>query len=366
MSHEIRTPLTAIIGFGGLLERVQGLPPSAEKFVNRITTASQTLLSVVNEVLDFSKIEAGQIVLDPHPFDLAAFVAETLGLVEGQAAGKRLKLFSDIGDEAPAAVNADSSRVRQVLLNLLSNAIKFTHQGIISVSVRHLPDNGGQLRFKVTDTGVGIPRDRVSSLFERFSQVDGSTTRQYGGTGLGLAICKGLAELMGGEIGVESEVGAGSSFWFTIDAPAAELERAAFTHDEPGFGAAPARILVVDDVATNRELVRTLLTSFGHDLTDAASGLAAVEAAMRTTFDLILMDLQMPGMDGLAATRAIRKTCELNRTTPIVAISANVLPAHREACRAAGMNDHIAKPIDAAELLNKVTLWSSQALAKAS
>jgi len=365
MSHEIRTPLTAIIGFGGLLERVKDLPPTAEKFVSRITTASQTLLSVVNDVLDFSKIEAGQIVLDSHPFDPNAFVAETLGLVEGQAAGKRLRLKCDIGAEVPAAVDADSSRIRQVLLNLLSNAIKFTHHGSIGLSVGYLPDEGGQLRFSVTDTGVGIPRDRLGVLFERFSQVDGSTTRQYGGTGLGLAICKGLAEFMGGTMGVESEEAAGSTFWFTVNAPKAELDRAMFTHDEPDFSVAPARILIVDDVSTNRELVRTMLSPFGHDMTDAASGLGAVEAAMRKGFDLILMDLQMPGMDGLAATRAIRKTCELNRITPIVAISANVLPAHRDACREAGMDDHIAKPIDPAELLTKVTFWSSQALAKA-
>ena len=366
MSHEIRTPLTAIIGFGGLLERLKGLPPNAEKFVNRITTASQTLLAVVNDVLDFSKIEAGQIVLDPQPFDPAAFVIETLGLVEGQAAGKRLTLLSEIEGGTPAAVYADSSRARQVLLNLLGNAIKFTQKGSVSVSVRYEADGGGRLRFGVTDTGVGIPRDRMESLFERFSQVDGSTTRQYGGTGLGLAICRGLAELMGGTIGVESCEGAGSTFWFTIDAPRAELERAAFVHAEPDFSVAPARILVVDDVATNRELVRTMLARHGHELTDASSGLGAVEAAMQHSFDLILMDLQMPGMDGLAATRAIRKTCELNRSTPIVAISANVLPAHRDACRAAGMDDHIAKPIDAAELSRKVALWSAHALAKAS
>ena len=171
---------------------------------------------------------------------------------------------------------------------------------------------------------------------------------------------------MGGVIGVESAEGDGSSFWFTIKAPAAALERTVFAHDEADYLVTPARILVVDDVTMNRELVRAMLKPFGHDLTEAASGLAAVEAAMQKRFDLILMDLQMPGMDGLAATRAIRHTCEFNRSTPIVAISANVLPAHREACRVAGMDDHIAKPIDVAELLHKVTLWSSQVLAEAS
>ncbi|MFI4975682.1 MAG: PAS domain S-box protein [Caulobacterales bacterium] len=359
MSHEIRTPLTAIIGFGGLLDAVGGLPPTAATYVRRIVTASQSLLGVVNDVLDFSKLEARQIVLDPQPFDPAAFVAETVELVADQASAKGLAVRCEVVSDLPAAVDADSSRLRQIMLNLLGNAVKFTNQGGVSVEVSYAAQGAGALRVAVTDTGVGIPQDLLGRLFQRFSQVDGSTTREFGGTGLGLAICKNLVEIMGGDIGVQSQVGVGSTFWFTIQAPPAELARPALARAEPNYGIRAARILVVDDVAVNRELVRTMLGAFGHDITEAASGSEAVEAAMLGAFDLILMDLQMPGMDGLAATHAIRKTCDLNLRTPILALSANVLPEHREACRAAGMNDHIAKPIDAAELLTKVSQWTA-------
>ncbi len=358
MSHEIRTPLTGIIGFAGLLEEVEGLPPTAARFANRIATASRTLLSVVNDVLDFSKIEAGQIELDPQIFDPATFIAETMELIADQAESKGLQLCTEIHGELPLAVCADSLRVRQVLLNLLSNAIKFTAQGSVSVGVSYVAANGGCLRIGVTDTGTGIPKERLERLFQRFSQVDGSISRKYGGTGLGLVICKSLTEVMGGTIGMESQEGAGSTFWFTIAAPLADVATPALALHETEWGGAAARILIVDDVAVNRELVSTMLSPFGHDMTEAASGAEAVEAAMHCAFDLILMDLQMPGMDGLAATRAIRETCELNRSTAIVALSANVLPSQVDACLAAGMNGHIAKPISPEELLTKVALWT--------
>ena len=359
MSHELRTPLTGIIGFAGLLEAVDDLPPKATRFVSRIVTASQTLLSVVNDILDFSRIEAGHIQLDPRPFDPATFVAETLELVTAQAQHKKLALNFDIHGQLPHAVLADSGRVRQVLLNLLGNAVKFTAKGGISVGVSYLAGNGGSLRISVTDTGVGIPPERSHRLFERFSQVDGSISRQFGGSGLGLSICKSLAEIMGGAIGVESEEDVGSTFWFTIAAPIAELVRPSRAVDGRPAEMAPARILIVDDVAVNRELVSALLAPFGHDFVEAANAAEAIEAAHRRAFDLILMDLQMPGMDGLSATRAIRETCDLNRSTPIVALTADVMPNHLDACRDAGLNDHIAKPIVAAELLTKVAGWTA-------
>ena len=364
MSHEIRTPLTGIIGFAGLMEEVEGLSPTAAKYANRITTASRTLLSVVNDILDFSKIEAGQIALDPEPFDPAAFVGETIELAAGQAAAKGLTLRGEIQGALPPGVNADCSRIRQVLLNLIGNAIKFTSHGEVSVVVSYLAaetKGGGMLRIAVSDTGVGIPKDALERLFQRFSQVDGSISRRFGGTGLGLAICKSLTELMGGKIGVESREGLSSTFWFTVAAPPADLAEPAAAQDDVDWGGAPARILVVDDVAVNRELVSVMLSPFGHQLVEAASGTEAVEAAMHEAFDLILMDLQMPGMDGLAATRAIREGCEYNRATPIVALSADVMPIQLQACRAAGMDDHIAKPIDPAELLYKVALWTTPA-----
>jgi PAS domain S-box-containing protein len=361
MSHEIRTPLTGMLGFAGLLEGLEGLPPTARKYVDRITVSGQALLSVVNDILDFSKLEADRIELDPHPFEPRALVSETLDLMAAEANRKGLSLSKAFDGVLPAAVFADSSRVRQVLLNLLTNAVKFTEEGGVTVTARYVTEEA-RLQIAVRDSGVGIPADRLDRLFQRFSQVDGSTTRQYGGTGLGLAICKRLTELMGGRIEVESCKGQGSTFWFTVDAPAAEpallVEPAA---DKPDADGAGARILVVDDVAMNRELVRTMLSPFGFDIVEATGGAEAVAAALGGRFDLILMDLQMPGMDGLAATRAIRQTSEPNRGTPIIALSANVLPEHHAACHEAGMDDHIAKPISPAELITKIARWTAAA-----
>jgi CheY-like chemotaxis protein len=259
----------------------------------------------------------------------------------------------------PAAVCADGSRIRQVLLNLIGNAIKFTDRGGVTVSAGPLAGDPTRLRIGVADTGGGIPQDKINRLFQRFSQVDGTISRTHGGTGLGLAICKSLTEMMGGEIGVESVEGAGTTFWFTILAPAAELEAPQAPADPALRGGAAARILIVDDVAANRELVCAILSLFGHDLTEAASGQEAVDAALRQPFDLILMDLQMPGMDGMSASRAIRATSDVNRLTPIVALSANAMTSHVADCIEAGMNDHIAKPIDTTTLLTKVAQWTS-------
>jgi PAS domain S-box-containing protein len=356
MSHEIRTPLTGILGFAGLLEKHADLPTDAQLFATRIATASRALLAVVNDILDFSKIEAGQVELAEQAIDPARFVVETVELVAAQAAEKRLTLDTVVETPLPTAVAADPGRLRQVLLNLLTNAVKFTDAGGITVGVGY-SRAAGFLTISVTDTGVGIGPDQQLRLFQRFSQGDGSISRQYGGTGLGLAICRSLTALMGGEIEVESEPGRGACFRFSVRAPACEPERAVEA-EEISFETVPARILIVDDSPVNRELVGALLGVFGHELSEAPGGAEAVEAASQRPFDLILMDLQMPGMDGLAATRAIRAGGALNRATPIVALSANILPTHLEACRDAGMDDHIGKPIDTRELLTKVARWS--------
>ncbi len=358
MSHEIRTPLNGIIGFGALLAGTRGLPAVAAAYADRITTAGKALLLVVNDILDVSKIDAGQVQLDPHPFTPATFFAETLDLVAAQASAKFLHLDLDLAADLPGMVIADSARTRQVLLNLLTNAIKFTHRGGVTASLSYVRQGAGFLRFEIADTGVGIAPELAHRLFHRFSQVDGSISRQFGGTGLGLAIAKGLTELMGGEIGVESHAGAGSRFWFTVAAPPVQGLEPASAPCADDWVLTGVRILVVDDVEMNRILVNDMLSPFEIELSEASGGADAVEMASRVPFDLILMDLQMPGMDGLAATRAIRAGAGPNRTTPIVAVSANVLPEHVAACREAGMDDHIGKPIQLDELLDKVAAWS--------
>jgi CheY-like chemotaxis protein len=241
--------------------------------------------------------------------------------------------------------------------------VKFTAEGRIDVEASW---SEGMLQLEVADTGPGLAPEDARRLFQRFSQVDASNTRQHGGTGLGLAICKGLAEMMGGQIGLKSTLGRGSVFWFTVKAPNGPPEATTIAEASPADDdharhlakSALLRILVVDDVAVNRELVSAILSPFDVALSAAASGAEAVEAALAAPFDLILMDLQMPGMDGMAAARAIRANATLNRATPIVALSANVLPTHVRECLAAGMDDHAAKPIDPADLLEKIAKWT--------
>jgi signal transduction histidine kinase/ActR/RegA family two-component response regulator len=357
MSHEIRTPLTGVLGYAGLLDALDGLPAIARSHIGRIVASGQTLLAIVNDVLDFSKLEAGQIELDPQPFDPAAVLADAAELMRPQAAGKGLSIGIAAGDALPEVLVADSARLRQVLINLLGNAVKFTARGGITIAARHDPAQG-RLRIAVSDTGIGVPAEQAERLFQRFYQVDGSSTRRFGGAGLGLAISRALVEAMGGAIGVESRAGEGSTFWFEVPAPVGTLALEIAGDEAEVIRIEPLKILLVDDVAANRELVGCMLAPFGIDIAEAANGLEAVEAAMRTRFDLVLMDLQMPGMDGLAATRAIRANAPLNRDAPILALSANVLAAQVDACRLAGMNDHVAKPINPKDLLTKIARWT--------
>ncbi|HEX4179991.1 MAG TPA: ATP-binding protein [Caulobacteraceae bacterium] len=362
MSHEIRTPLTGILGFSGLLGAMDQLPSRAMSYIQRIETSGQSLLSVVNDILDFSKLESGQVRLDPQPFAVEKLFEQTIELFAAQAAVKAIELDLTIDETVPRTLEADGWRLRQVLNNLVSNAIKFTEKGSVGVCVGY-DELKAELRVTVSDTGVGVPADKLDRLFQRFSQVDGSVSRRHGGTGLGLSICRSLVELMGGEIGVRSVVGKGSMFEFRVRAEPA-VERA--TSDllgRPDFDSErPARILVVDDLDVNRELIRAILESIGQEVEEAAGGEAALSAASRSHFDLVLMDLQMPGMDGFAAARAIRRLANSNRFTPIVALSANVLPEHVEASAAAGMNDHLGKPIVPLELIGAVAKWSGSRL----
>jgi PAS domain S-box-containing protein len=355
MSHEIRTPLTAILGFAGLLQDFSGPADAAQEYVRLIRTAGEQLLGVVNDVLDFSRLDAGQLQLDPRPVDPAALVAETAELLRGQAQAKGLELEVVVAPGTPRGVSLDAGRVRQVLLNLIGNAVKFTPSGTVIVSLA--ASGKGALKLTVADTGPGVPVELQGRLFERFSQVDGSISRHHGGAGLGLAICKGLVELMGGAIGVGSAAGQGSTFWFTIAAPLARQPELA---PEPQLAAPAAlgHILLVDDVAVNRLLVRAMLEPLGYTFEEASCGAHAVAAAVQRPFDLILMDLQMPGMGGLEATRAIRSAATINRTTPILALSASVLAREVAECRAAGMNGHLAKPIIPGDLVGAVAQWT--------
>ncbi|QUD88212.1 ATP-binding protein [Phenylobacterium montanum] len=358
MSHEIRTPLTAVIGFAGLVAKMGGLPAQAEAYTQRILTGGQALLALVNDILDVSRIEAGQVELNLQPVALERLLADAVELVRPEADKKDLTLSLQALSSLPKEVVADAARTRQVLLNLVGNAVKFTNHGSVTVEASYRVDLGGRLLVKVRDTGHGISDADRARLFRRFSQIDASNTRRHGGAGLGLAISKGLIELMGGEIGLDTVEGVGSTFWFDIPAPVAAAAEPAAQEAEARVEPNPLRILVVDDVAVNRELVSALLAPFDLEVCEAANGVEAVEAAQRDVFDLILMDLQMPVMDGLAAARAIRREAPLNAATPILALSANVMAAQVEACRAAGMNDHIAKPINPGELLSKIDRWA--------
>jgi signal transduction histidine kinase/DNA-binding NarL/FixJ family response regulator len=359
MSHEIRTPLTGIIGFSGLLSETPGLPEAARTHVRRILASGNGLLAVVNDILDFSKLDAGRLQLEPHPFEVAAFFEDNLALFEEQAAAKGLVLGATLAPEVPPVLEADAGRLRQILTNLMSNAVKFTREGSIQVTVGY--DAGrGLLQVSVADTGEGIAPEALARLFARFTQADGSVSRRHGGTGLGLSICKSLAELMGGSVRVVSTPTVGSTFSFDVLAPAfaGDFEGSS---EARGAGAAdvlPQHILVVDDLDVNRELIRTLLEAVGHRVTEAVGGEDALRLAETAAFDIILMDLQMPGMDGFAAARAIRRSLSANAATPIIALSANVLNEHVQASTEAGMNDHMAKPIALPILIETISRWS--------
>ncbi len=360
MSHELRTPLTSIIGFSRLIGELQDLPGDAGHYTGRIRDASEALLAIINDVLDFSKLDAGQVDLESQPLSLQRLVEDTTGLLTIQAQAKGVHVETVLDPATPAHILGDIARLRQVLLNFLSNAIKFTDHGSVTVRNRFDPASM-RLRVSVTDTGAGIAPEAVERLFERFSQAEVSINRTHGGTGLGLAISKGIIELMGGEIGVETEVGKGSTFWFEVPTEAADAPDAYDSDDAAAMDRPGLRILVVDDTAVNRELVKLMLEPLGLVIVEAEGGSQGVQAALTQSFDLILMDVRMPGVDGLEATRVIRGASRLNARTPILALTADVQADNAAACRAAGMNDVLAKPIVPGQLIAKIMQWSAGA-----
>ncbi|MBI3700835.1 MAG: PAS-domain containing protein [Afipia sp.] len=343
MSHELRTPLTSIIGISELLLTNAQPAEGRAHFIEMQREAGQGLLSIINDILDYSKIEADELDLEVIPFSLSDLARGCVNLVSEQAERKGIQVVYNVPHDLDLWFLGDQIRLRQVLLNLLSNGVKFTSQGSVTLRIDRVVDTPKVLRFSVSDTGIGIEQSAISKLFDRFVQADSSTTRKYGGTGLGLAISKRLIELMGSQIEVSSKVGAGSTFSFTLSLPscsAPATQQQSEAVEKNCYG-----LLLAEDNEISREVIRAMLEQAGHRVTTASNGIEAVAAARHKLFDAILMDLQMPEMDGYEATRKIRGGTLERSDLPIIALTANLIPQEAERCSAAGMDGYVTKPV---------------------
>ena len=396
MSHEVRTPMNGVLGIAGMLLDTP-LTESQRELACLLQTSGRALLTILNDILDFSKIEAGKVTLESTAFDLRAAVRAQLALFAAPARDQGLAVHLALDERLPPLVKGDPTRLGQVLSNLIGNALKFTERGHVAVSVAPAGGPASDLiRIEVRDTGMGVDPSVQAKIFDAFSQADNSTTRRFGGTGLGLAICRDLVSIMGGEIGVDSEPGAGSCFWFTVRLPLAEpggsaLERPFAAPDAPAAGrpsesaprlgaqpsaiaqAAPGsaaqsrtfdlRILLAEDNLVNQRVARAMLTSLGCRVTLVGDGQAAVQAALGADFDLILMDCHMPGLDGFGATATLRQAEAGGPRRVIIAQTAMAMQGDREQCLAAGMDDYITKPFSRTDLHALLTRWGPKAAA---